>query len=53
MYITLYYIKVLYITIYMNYSDNYSITEYISYYSILPLITVHNKIVELNNAVQK
>ena len=52
MYITLYYIKVLYITIYMNYSDNYSITEYISYYSILPLITVHNKVVH-NNVVQK
>ena len=52
MYITLYYIKVLYITIYMNYSDNYSITEYISYYCILLLITVHNKVVH-NNVVQK
>ena len=36
----------------MNYSDNYSITEYISYYRILFLITVHNKVVH-NNVVQK
>ena len=36
----------------MNYSDKYSIIEYILYYSILPLITVHNKVVH-NNVVQK
>ena len=42
----------MYITLYMNYSDKYSIIEYISYYSILPLITVHNKVVH-NNVVQK
>ena len=36
----------------MNYSDNYSIIEYISYYSVLLLITVHNKVVH-NNVVQK
>ena len=35
----------------MNYSDKYSIIEYISYHGILPLITVHNKVVH-NNVVQ-